>query len=779
MSDKEQAFLQKLQATFKVEAEEYIQTLTQGLLALEGSPPADEQAALLEAAFREVHSLKGASRAVNRTDIEAVCGALEGVFAALKRAELDLSRDMFDTLHAAVETVDHLLASSKGGQPVDQEQIHTLVQRLGHLEAGRDVSRARQDVRLSPAEATSAGREPGEPGATGEPKGEDEPRRTSTVTPEGGGLSETVRIPITKLMSLLALGEELGAFKQTGRAHVSELQGVQGQLDVWARERKKVAPYVAAVRKLLANEDNGFQQGAARAQLSGMLDFLDWSAAHAQALDRELSGIAGRLERDYRLLGRTVSLLLDETKTALMFPVSMLLEICPKVARTLSRDQGKEVEVVIEGSEIEIDRRILEEFQTPLIHMLRNCVDHGIEKPETREQCKKPRRGAIRIAVAQLGADKVELLISDDGAGIDLEKVAEIAVQRGLLSEQERGDLDESGAVALLFRSGLSTSPIITDISGRGLGLAIVREKVEQLGGQIGVETAIGAGTSFRIVLPLTLATSRGVLVRAAGQLFVLPTRNVERAVRVEPEEIRTVEGQETISLDGSVVPLVRLESALKLAARKTGRNGRNGVPVLLLNASGEQVGFSVDEVLGEREVAVRQLGRQLSHVRNVAGATVLESGEVALILDVAELIQFSKGHASGLTMTGAQDGEAEKSILLVEDSITSRMLLKSILEAAGYLVTTVVDGSQAWAALREKSFDLVVSDIEMPRMNGFELTSRIRKDKKFAELPVVLVTSLESPADKEQGMDVGANAYIVKSSFDQSNLLDVIGSLL
>jgi two-component system chemotaxis sensor kinase CheA len=325
----------------------------------------------------------------------------------------------------------------------------------------------------------------------------------------------------------------------------------------------------------------------------------------------------------------------------------------------------------------------------------------------------------------------------------------------------------------------VTTSPLITDISGRGLGLAIVREKVEKLNGTVAIESRMDAGTTFRMVVPLTLATFRGTLVRVGEQLFVLPSVNVARVARAARETIHTVENRETLVFDDRPISLVRLADVLNLktaAARQQQDDGP--VQVVLLGLAEKRIAFMVDEVLHEQEVLVRPLGRQLSRVRNISGATVLASGKVAPILNVADLLKSVVKNGS-LFAGGLIDQPKERrSVLVVEDSITARALLKNLLESAGYLVQTAVDGLDGLTALKSRLFDIVVSDVEMPRMNGFELTARIRSDKKLSDLPVVLVTALESREDRERGIDVGANAYIVKSSFDQSNLMEVIGRL-
>jgi two-component system chemotaxis sensor kinase CheA len=424
-------------------------------------------------------------------------------------------------------------------------------------------------------------------------------------------------------------------------------------------------------------------------------------------------------------------------------------------------------------------------MKDPLIHLLRNCVDHGIETPDVRARVGKPARAAITLAVSQVNGSTVEILVSDDGAGIVAEKVKESAIKHGFLSADDARQLGDAESHALIFHAAVSTSPIITRLSGRGLGLAIVREKAEKIGGRVSVESQPGQGTRFRIVLPSMLATFRGVLIEAAGRLFVVPTAHVERVARVKAADVQTVEGREAIALSGRAVARVRLADVLELPHAALPRAERNGeppasTPVVVIGAGDQRIAFAVDAVLGEQEVLVKRLGNPLSRVRNIAGATVLGSGRVVPILNVADLLKSARRTGSSAARVAAAAKPAEATTVLVaEDSITSRMLIKSILESAGYKVKTAVDGMEAFTLLRAEKFDLVVSDVEMPRLNGFDLTARIRADKKLAELPVVLVTALETREDRERGIDVGANAYIIKSSFDQSNLLDAVRRLV
>jgi two-component system chemotaxis sensor kinase CheA len=296
------------------------------------------------------------------------------------------------------------------------------------------------------------------------------------------------------------------------------------------------------------------------------------------------------------------------------------------------------------------------------------------------------------------------------------------------------------------------------------------------------VESEHHAGTTLRITLPLTLATFRGIVVSAADQTFVVPTMNVERVLRVQNTDIKSVENRETISVSGRAVSLARLEAVLELPPRSATSDDLAVIPVIVLNSGDLRVAFAVDEVSREEEVLVKPFRKPLMRLRNVSGATVLGSGKAVPVLNVADLVKSARKHGIAPAAAVAPKKQASapsQKVLVVEDSITSRTLLKGILETANYQVKTAVDGIEAFTALREEAFDLVVSDVEMPRMNGVDLTAKIRADKTLAEIPVVLVTALESRQERERGIDVGASAYIIKSSFDQSNLLEVVRRLI
>lgn len=764
MTTGDEDFLKTLRATFKVEAEEHLQAMATGVLALEKSLAPDARRRAVETVFRAAHSLKGAARAVDVTEIESLCQSLEDMFAVWKREDTTPPRDALDAVHRTIDAISAALGAASSPGPAPREDPG------GADSAARPAPPS--DPPRPPVRVTSASGGPPPPGAAAPAA---PAAGQKTVPPD-----ETVRIAIGKLDALVLGAEEMLAAKLSAGERASDVRDLTTRFVAWKKAWTAVEPDVRAVRQAMDRPARGGAPPPAAPALAPLLAFLEWNVEHMKLLEGRVAALAGTAEQDHQAIGRLVDDLLEDSKKLLLLPFATLAAPFPKLVRDLCRDQGKEADFVVQGEDVEIDKRILEEMKAPLIHLLRNAVDHGIEAPDERRRSGKPSRAIITLAASRVNSHKVELRVSDDGAGIDAGKVKESAVKGGFLSADEARQLDETEARRLIFEPDVSTSPMITKLSGRGLGLAIVREKAERLGGTVAVESS-RQGTQFSIVLPSTLATFRGLLVEAAQRVFVVPTGHVERLARVKTDEIRTVEGRDTVSLNGRAIALVPLAGVLGLPPATIHGDAHATTLVLVLGAGDQRVAFTVDAALDEQEVLVKPLRRPLSRVRHIAGATVLGSGQVVPILNVSDLLK-SAGTGGALARPAAAARPADaaaKSVLVAEDSITSRMLIKSILESAGYIVKTAVDGMEAFTLLRGEPFDLVVSDVEMPRLDGFGLIAKIRADPKLSELPVVLVTALETREDRERGIDVGASAYIVKGSFDQSNLLDAVRRLV
>jgi two-component system, chemotaxis family, sensor kinase CheA len=737
-------FLAQLRATFQVEAEEHLQAMAAGLLQLEGSAAPEVRRGALEGVFRAAHSLKGAARTVDADEIEALCQSLEEVLSSWKRGESAPSPGAFDALHRKLDAVSAALGAC----------MARWAERPPGAPKAPAVAAVERAAPAAPAPAPVQEAPPSE---------------------------ETVRISVGKLDAHLRQAEEMLAAKLMAQRRMDELVDLGRRLASCRDEWTTVEPETHALRQSVQRAAAGRDRPSPAGPLDRLLALCDWNREQVGAIASTVEGLVRAARQERHAVGKMVEDLLEDSKRLLLLPFATVAAPLPKLVRDLCRDQGKEADLVIRGESTEIDKRILEEIKDPLVHLLRNSVDHGIEPPEQRVRRGKPARATITLAVSRLDGNKVQVVLSDDGAGIDARKVKDSSVRQGLITAQEAQRLDPAQALALIFQSGVSTSPIVTQLSGRGLGLAIVREKAQKLGGEVSVESGPGTGSVFRIELPSVRATFRGILVEAAGRLLVVPTEQVERAMRAAPGDILTVEGRDTISLGGRALPLVRLAEVLELPDADGEAQAAQAQQLLVLGSGEQRVAFIVDAVLDEREVLVKPLRKPLVRVRNVAAVTVLGSGQVVPILAVEDLLRSARKLAGpGTRASQARPVKRKaRAILVAEDSITSRMLLKGILESAGYRVRTAVDGMEAFQLLREERFDLVVSDVEMPRLNGFDLTARIRADAKLAELPVVLVTALETRQDRERGIDAGANAYIVKSSFDQSDLLEAVRRLV
>ena len=755
MDKKEADFLKRIQETYRIEAEEHIRAFSTGLIELEKTQPEERVAEIIETMFREVHSLKGAARSVDQKETESLCQPLESVFSLLKCRKITLSPFSFSLFFKAVDHLTKLITTTgKEKSGADHQIMRELIQQLKEMAAGKssdntEMAELTSDIKAIPSEKVNSP-DPGD---------------------SGPASTETVRIRISKLDQLLLQAEELIQSKIAVDQRINELRELCIELNEWKTEIQK------------------WKSRRTIATISNWNEWFDTSEMHLNKTVGKMTEITRSMERDQHSHDRLVNLHLEAMKQVLMLPVGSMAEVFPGMVRDISHEQNKEVDFNITGLELEIDRRILEELKDPLTHLIRNSIDHGIGKPQERLLLNKSAHGKITLAFAAKENGQFEVILSDDGKGIDKDLVIKAAVKSGIMSKEAADKLEDEEILNLIYQSGVSTSSIITDISGRGLGLSIAHEKITKLNGVISVQTEADKGTTFRIRLPMALATFRGIMVRVNDFLFILPTVNVERVLRVEEADIKTVENHETILIDSQIISVVDIGEVLGLPELKHGGSDRKNtgfeksdkIRVVVLFSAEQRIAFKVDDIVGEQQVLVKGLGKLLKRVRNISGATILGSGNVVPVLNITDLMKSAlriKGKKSEVPADMLFVPKTG-SILVAEDSITSRTLLKNILETAGYKVTTSVDGADAFTKARTGDFDIIVSDVDMPKMNGFELTQKIKNDKKLSEIPVVLVTALESREDREKGIEVGADAYIIKSSFDQTNLLEIIKKLI
>jgi two-component system chemotaxis sensor kinase CheA len=728
----------KLRELFKAESEEHLQHLDDALLQLEKSP---FDQALLEEAFREAHSLKGAARMMGLNRIQAPAHRLE----------------------------DELNAARQGAQPLNAAQLArmsgvlTELRRLTLDEIAAGGASVRGATGRSAAPATIATLEPDAPAAaeSATQAGSVTVANSDATAPEPASLApfhiESVRVDTKKLDALLTHAGELTVTKTRVSRRIADMDTLIDQCEDWTRRESThrsgrgsaqsgtVQDWLGQIGALLGRLRAGFSEDSAR------LDF-----------------IAGELESGIRLVR--------------LLPLSNVFALFPRLVHDLGQEQGKEVELVLEGKETHADKRILEEIKDPLMHMLRNAVDHGIEPPQEREASGKPRAGTVRIKASQT-ASGVVIEVSDDGRGLDLAAIRHAAAKRGLLSAEALSAMHPDEVQALIFSPGMSTAGFVTDVSGRGVGMSVVRTNVERLKGSIQLQSTPGKGTSIQLLLPVTLSTVRVLIVEVNGHPYGLPAECVQVLKLVAPADVFAVEGRDAILHQGKPVSVASLAALLELrqtAPRSVASVAPAACPCVVLSLGGESFGVFADVLLDELEVVLKPQSTLLHRVRNVAGATILDSGEICMVLNPQDLLASMRtGLASTAPEEAASAATIKKAILLAEDSITTRTQEARILENAGYEVVTAVDGLEAWNKLAARAFDAVVSDVTMPNLGGLDLTEKIRSEPRYVDLPVILVTSLASDADKRRGLEAGANAYITKPGFDQKVLLDCLERLI
>lgn len=743
MPGNDRELLDRLLATFQIEADEQVKAMAAGLLRLEKRPSAPDRSELIDNLFRSAHSLKGAARAVKHSQIESLCQPLEEVLSALKDGRIALPVSLCDQLHRAVDLIGDIATSGPDSAHARQADVAAVIRSLGDV------------IPRGPR-----------------PRSSDTPSNTPTRARPITTAASTVRVLTEKLDRIMRQVEELLVPKLASRQRAEDIALAVHEVGVWRRHSVQIQGAVRGIERAITA-----LQIPRHPELRKLLEHVAEEEVRLRAWEDRLAKLGGRAEADLRQIAALTDGMQQLVKEIQVQPWSTLLELFAREARDIARAQGKEVNLAISGGAIEVDRRLLDEMRDPLIHLVRNCIDHGIERPESRRAAGKPEKGFVDISVAQIDGGKVTLVIGDDGSGIDVGRLTTVAAANGL---RDADELDEDAALELVFQSGLSTSPVVTEVSGRGLGLAIVRERVEQLGGNVVVSSRRGQGTKFTISLPVALATFRGTQVVTAGTPVIIPSANIDRVVRVDASALDEQTSHATLVVEDLSLPFVWLCDVLELP--RVDRPRPAEMLAVVLGRGATRVAFGIDEVVAEQEVLVRPLGPLLRRVRNIAGASVLGDGRVVTVVNVSDLLATAALRPHPQTPgppAVVKDSPAQHWILVAEDSITSRALMKDILESVGYHVVTATDGIDAFTALKTRHFDLVVSDVDMPRMSGIELTAKLRTDRQLADLPVILVTTMNSKEDRERGVDAGANAYIVKSSFDQSNLIETIRRLI
>ncbi len=742
----------ELSKLFKEESDEHLARLDQGLLRLEKTP---HDPALLEEVFRESHSLKGSARMLGLSRIETAAHSLESIFNAARKGETALTQEAIEHMNVALADLKrHVQEALSGG---DSESSTSSTSDLP--EPISTAGPERQDADATPHAVVSA------PNSS-------EPFRIGTV-----------RVETRKLDDLLTQVGELSVIQ--GRAQ-HRLTLMEELLDRWAlleRSRKKV--YADFGRRNTDWYAPGFTSNSLHSATGGRQSELE-------TFGNLLSQVRNSFFEDNARMESTVNLLEDQVRSVRLLPLSTVFAQFPRMARDLAKEQGKEVELEMEGGDICVDKRILEEMKDPLMHLIRNAIDHGIELPDERERLGKPPSATLRLRAVRKNAS-VQLLVQDDGRGLDAEAISREAEKRGLYGElraphctTDDQQPEEAGQAAmgqaqlqqLIFMPSFSTSRFVTELSGRGVGLDVVRINVERMKGDIHLESVPGQGLTVQLRLPLSVAATQLLLARAGDGLFGMPVEFVYTSRRVREGDLFALEGRRAVMLNEQAVIVARLSDLLELSAAEQPESGDQAC--IVIQVGEERLGLLVDDLLAEEEVVPKPLGPPLQRVRNVSALAMLGSGKICAVLNPADLLRSAHKTSAGLIGHFAASAPRSKPVvLLAEDSALIRAMEKRILEDGGYEVAAVVDGVDALNALSSQPFDAVVSDIMMPNMDGLTLAARIREEPRYKELPLILVTSLASDEDKRRGLEAGANAYIPKPTFDQRVLLDTLRRLI
>jgi len=483
--------------------------------------------------------------------------------------------------------------------------------------------------------------------------------------------------------------------------------------------------------------------------------------AKIAALKSEIESLNQEFQTDGLNIGRVIFELQEETMKLRMMPISNVLSKFPRRVRDYARQLDKKIEFIVEGEDTELDKNLIEELEDPLLHIIRNAIDHGIETTAHRQAAGKPDTGIIRVKASHEG-NSVVIDIEDDGKGMDGKVLKKKCVEKRLITPEQAAQMDDKEAVNLIFIPGFSSKDQVSDLSGRGVGMDVVKTGISKLKGSVDVNTEPGNGTMIKLKLPLTLAIIQAMIVKCAGRKFVIPMDPIESAEQVKSSEVRSVEGREVYKFHDMVIPLMRLRDVFSLGDEEGTRPAQ--FPVVIMTHGDKKIGLIVDEVIEKQQVVIKSLGEFLGDVKNISGTTIFGDGSMALIIDVPGIVQSIPRLSKRLERASAgADEKSRKHILLVDDSLSGRIAQREMIERMGYTVEVASSGMQALARLAERRYDMIVTDINMPRMDGYEFTQKVRSSPDIHRIPIIMVTSDIKSADRQKAYDVGIDDFLAK----------------
>ncbi|HYX17311.1 MAG TPA: hybrid sensor histidine kinase/response regulator [Nostoc sp.] len=774
---------EELRDVFKVASEEHLQNLDDGLLHLENHP---DDLAVLEALMREAHSLKGDANMLGVKDVGTLAHQIEHILTQLKQQENPTSSvgngttdTPYERLAHAIAAIRKLVHEAVTGEPARVDTFYALAELMGAQPGkGGTGDSPNQELEVNSIKVINIvktntlniSQEPKENGSIQNPKSKivrlSEAEVQNPHTPTNSYRIETIRVGTRYLDTLMTQAGELTVTKIRIAHRLGEIEAIANLWEEWNRD-------------LFTNRFAFSREQQGDVALQRLETFHHHSEERLEQLGHLVNTLRSSLSEDTTRLEHLSSDLEEGIRTLRLLPFATIFNLFPRMVRDLAQQQGKSVELITEGKDTLADKRLLEEMKDPLMHILRNAIDHGIEPPQERERLGKPTTATIRLKAYQTPTNIV-LEISDDGRGLDLDKIKQIAVKRGICGEEELAAMAPSQIQALIFAPGFSTAPLVTEVSGRGVGLDVVQTNVEKLKGTIQVESFPGLGCTLRVNLGITLATAHVLIVQVNQMPYAIPVEFVQTACLIKSEEIFPLEGRDTIIRDSQPISIVQLADLLELPPMPSGLTQETALSCIILQVGQAQLGVVVDALVDEQDVVIKPQSQLLKRVRNVSGATILGTGDVCMVLNPQDLVKSARSRSQSISSTQTRQlAPTKQTVLLVEDSIATRTQEKRILETAGYQVITAVDGLDGLNKLRSHTVDAVVSDVQMPNLDGLGLTAKIRQYQEYSELPIILVTSLASDEDKRRGAEAGANAYIIKGSFNQEALLSALKRLV
>ena len=763
---------------FWVEVGDYLQMLNSLLLQTEAAAQANPEA--VREMNRYAHSMKGAARAVGIGVIETLSHYMEDVFGAAIESKLDLTPTVCDLLYDSLDLIQNVVNGVDNSADHLASTIARLEQTIASDAANKNESRKLKTSTSThtPVVETAIVRD--EPEFTPPPAPKLTTRTKTATHPSDEMMTvllpaseESVRVPVSRMDRLMGEVSELLVARMHSEERAREFHRLQKLNQRWQREWRSVrTSYIRLARRMQ------HEQGEMWEEVITLFHFLEENQRYLQETQRQLAHLSRELTQYNAQLTMLTEQLQDDISGMRLVPFDTVVNSFQRLIRDLARDMAKEVHLAVDGAMVEMDKTALDALKEPIMHLLRNSVDHGIETPAERQQAGKLPIGTVQIAIEQRGKEII-IRVSDDGRGLNPSGILRKAEQLGIVSAQVAADLTPDEVYNLIFQPGLSTATELTAISGRGMGMDIVRIRVEGLRGRVSVQSVAGRGTTFTMRLPVSLTRLSCILLQSGGQDFAVPSVSVWRMLKLRREQWFTAEGRDMVVIEDRPIPVISLASMLGNAPAPEPEE----IPLMVLSSGEKYIAFQVDDLYSEQELVLKPLGPEITNAPYISGGALLGTGDVIIVLDPNDLIRGASGQPRisirRIEQTIEVIQEKRLRVLIADDSITTRTLEKHILETAGYEVHVAVDGMEAWERLREINPDVVISDVEMPRMNGLELAARIKGDEQTRRIPVVLLTSLAKPQQQEAGLKAGADAYLVKSRFEQGELLRVIRSVV